>query len=104
MPEPLSQAARILGERIREQRLTFAISQDDVANLAGMNVSNYGKIERGLSNPTFHTVVRIAAVLGIDPGSLLAGLDESTLPPASETFTARDFVQERTKRRTSPVR
>lgn len=104
MPEPLSDAARILGERVRERRLTFAISQDDVANLAGMNVSNYGKIERGLSNPTFHTVVRIAAVLGIDPGELLTGLDESTLPPTSETFTARDFVRERTKRRTSPVR
>ncbi|MDO7881381.1 helix-turn-helix domain-containing protein [Salinibacterium soli] len=104
MPRHLSDAARILGERIREQRLKFAISQDDVANLAGMNVSNYGKIERGLSNPTFHTVVRIAAVLGIDPGELLAGLDESTLPPSTETFTARDFVQERTKRRTAPLR
>lgn len=104
MPQHLSDAARILGERIREQRLKFSISQDDVANLAGMNVSNYGKIERGLSNPTFHTVVRIAVVLGIDPGSLLAGLDESSLPPATETFTAREFVQERTKRRTAPVR
>ncbi len=104
MPQPLSDAARILGERVREQRLKFAISQDDVANLAGMNVSNYGKIERGLSNPTFHTVVRIAAVLGIDPGDLLTGLDESTLPPTAETFTARDFVRERTKRRTAPLR
>ena len=104
MPHHLSEAARILGERIRERRLTFAISQDDVANLAGMNVSNYGKIERGLSNPTFHTVVRIAAVLGVDPGSLLEGLDESTLPRTAETFTARDFVRERTKRRTAPHR
>ncbi|MGX5681456.1 helix-turn-helix domain-containing protein [Schumannella luteola] len=104
MPRHLSDAARILGERIREQRLKFAISQDDVANLAGMNVSNYGKIERGLSNPTFHTVVRIAAVLGIDPGQLLAGLDETTLPPTTETFTAREFVRERTKRRTAPLR
>lgn len=104
MPQPLSDAARILGERVREQRLKLAISQDDVANLAGMNVSNYGKIERGLSNPTFHTVVRIAVVLGIDPGSLLAGLDARTLPPTAETFTARDFILERTKRRTAPLR
>ena len=104
MAKHLSEAARVLGERIREQRLKYAISQDDVANLAGMNVSNYGKIERGLSNPTFHTVVRIAAVLDVDPGTLVAGLDESTLPPSLETFTARDFVLERTKRRTSPHR
>ncbi len=99
MPQPLSEAARILGERIREHRLAFAISQDDVANLAGMNVSNYGKIERGLSNPTFHTIVRIAAVLGVDPAVLVARLDESTLPPTAETFTAREFVLERTSRR-----
>ena len=98
MPRHLSEASRVLGERIREQRLAFAISQDDVANLAGMNVSNYGKIERGLSNPTFHTIVRIAAVLGVDPASLVAGLDGSTLPPTAETFTARDFVRERTRR------
>lgn len=104
MAKHLSEAARVLGERIREQRLKYAISQDDVANLAGMNVSNYGKIERGLSNPTFHTVVRIAAVLDVDPGVLVAGLDESTLPPSVETFTARDFVLERTKRRTAPHR
>lgn len=95
MPRYLSEAARVLGERVREHRLTFALSQDDVANLAGLNVSNYGKIERGLSNPTFHTVLRIASVLGIDPSVLVQGLDSSTLPPTVETFTARDFVRER---------
>ena len=104
MPKALSDAARVLGERIRAERLKLGVSQDDVANLAGINVSNYGKIERGLSNPTFHTVVRIAAVLEVDPGSLLAGLDESSLPRSVETFTARDFVRERTKRRTAPLR
>lgn len=98
MPKPLSEAARILGERVREHRQKFALSQDDVANLAGLNVSNYGKIERGLSNPTFHTVLRIASVLGVDPAVLVEGLGQSTLPPATETFTARDFVRERSQR------
>lgn len=98
MPRYLSEAARVLGERVREHRTKFALSQDDVANLAGLNVSNYGKIERGLSNPTFHTVLRIASVLGIDPAVLVEGLDASTLPPAVETFTARDFVRERAAR------
>lgn len=98
MPKPLSEAARILGERVRQHRLKFALSQDDVANLAGLNISNYGKIERGLSNPTFHTVLRIASVLGIDPSVLVEGLGQDTLPPSAETFTARDFVRERTER------
>jgi transcriptional regulator with XRE-family HTH domain len=98
MPEALSDASRILGERIRDQRLKFALSQDDIANLAQMNVSNYGKIERGLSNPTFHTVVRIASVLGIDPGVLVAGLGVDSLPAMDHVFTARDFVRERRER------
>jgi transcriptional regulator with XRE-family HTH domain len=98
MPQPLSQAARILGERVRELRQKLAVSQDDVANLAGINVSNYGKIERGLSNPTFHTVVRIAVVLGVDPSVLVQGLGAASLPEHTTTFTARDFVRERLER------
>ena len=98
MPEQLSDAARTLGERIREQRLRFALSQDDIANLAGMNVSNYGKIERGLSNPTLHTIVRIASVLGVDPAVLVRGIGSESLPDTDATFTAKDFVRERRER------
>lgn len=87
-----------MGERIREQRQRFALSQDDIANLAGMNVSNYGKIERGLSNPTFHTIVRIASVLGVDPGVLLKDIGSEALPHPESTFTAREFVRERRAR------
>lgn len=94
MPQPLSEASRILGARIRDGRRKLALSQDDIANLAQMNVSNYGKIERGLSNPTFHTVVRIASVLGVNPGSLIDGLDADSLPESDHVFTARDYVRE----------
>lgn len=100
VPQPISEAAQLLGERIRDQRVALAVSQDDVANLAGINVSNYGKIERGLSNPAFHTLLRIAAVLGVDPSVFVSGLGASTLPKSAETFTARDFVRERSKRQT----
>lgn len=98
MSQPLSEASRVLGERIREYRRRFGLSQDDVANLAGMNVSNYGKIERGLSNPTFFTVVRIATVLGVDPAHLVEGITADSLPELTPTFTAKDFVRERRRR------
>lgn len=98
MPKALSDAARVLGERIRAERLKLGVSQDDVANLAGINVSNYGKIERGLSNPTFHTVIRVAAVLDIDPAVLVQGLGVDSLPAQVETFSAKDFVRERMER------
>ena len=99
MPEPLSDAARVLGERIRDARIRLGLSQEDIANLATINVSNYGKVERGLSNPTFHTLVRIASVLTIDPGELLAGLTSKQLPDLPPSFSAADFIRERDKRR-----
>lgn len=63
-----------------------------------MNVSNYGKIERGLGNPSLHTVVRIAAVLGVDPAALVGGLRAEHLPERPPVFTAIEFVRERERR------
>jgi transcriptional regulator with XRE-family HTH domain len=101
MPQPISDAARILGERIRDRRVMLSCSQEEIANLAGMNVSNYGKIERGLGNPNFHTIVLIASVLTVDPGMLLHDIPGSALPARRATFTAADFVRERLERNRS---
>ncbi|MCU1558985.1 MAG: family transcriptional regulator [Microbacteriaceae bacterium] len=101
MSEPISDAARVLGDRIRDRRTKLALSQEEIANLAGMNVSNYGKIERGLGNPNFHTLVRIASVLGVDPGTLIEKIGAGALPDRAETFSAADFIRERRARRTA---
>jgi transcriptional regulator with XRE-family HTH domain len=88
----------LFGDRLRQLRLKAACSQEEIANLAGMNVSNYGKIERGLGNPELHTLIRLATVLGVDVGELLAGITSDALPEKRRVFTARDFVQERSRR------
>lgn len=100
MPEPSSEASRVLGSRIRDERLRLGLSQDDIANLAGMNVSNYGKIERGIGNPVLVTIVRLAVVLGIDPGVLVQGLGPEHLPDDQQAYTAADFVREQRSRST----
>jgi transcriptional regulator with XRE-family HTH domain len=88
----------LLGDRLRSLRLDLACSQEEVANLASMNVSNYRKIERGLGNPELHTLIRLATVLGVDAADLLAGITSDALPEKRWVFTARDFVQERSRR------
>ena len=98
LPEPLSKVTRILGERIRIPRVKLAWSQEEIAHLAGMNVSNFGTIECGLGNPNFHTRERIASVLGIDPAVLVAKIGANALPDLAETFTAADFVRKRRRR------
>jgi transcriptional regulator with XRE-family HTH domain len=98
---PTSEASRLVGERVRAQRLHLGLTQDEVAHLAGMNVSNYGKIERGIGNPVLHTIIRLAAVLGIDAGTLTTGIGAEHLPPLIETFSAADYVREQRNRRNS---
>jgi transcriptional regulator with XRE-family HTH domain len=101
-PQPISEAARILGERIPIRRMKLACSHEEISHLAGMNVSNFGKIERGLGNPNFRTIVRIASVLGMDSAVLVvvlvAGIGVESLPDLAETYTAADFVRERRRR------
>ena len=99
VPEPFSEAARQLGERIRIRRIALACSQEEIAHLAGMNVSNYGKIERGLGNPNFHTIVLIASVLGIDPGDLVKGITGEALPKRKAIYSAADYIRERSAHR-----
>ena len=101
MPEPHSEAARILGDRVRIARQNLALSQENVADLAEMHVTNFGKIERGVANPSLHTIIRIADVLGVDPATLVAGLTRDLLPDQVHTLTAAEFIRERDRRATS---
>ena len=79
--------------RIREARVALGMSQEDIAHLADMHVTNYGRIERGEANSELHTIVRLATALNIDPGVLLAGLyGADMLPGRARAFSVADFV------------
>jgi transcriptional regulator with XRE-family HTH domain len=90
-----SAATKILGERLRERREGLGLSQEDVAHMAAMHVSNYGKIERGLANPSLHTLLRIASVLEVDPGVLIAGLSGDMVPNRPHKLTAAELIRAR---------
>ncbi len=92
------EAARVLGERVLKERQRIGITQMDVANLAGMNVAHYGRIERGLGNPNLETLVRLAGVLGVDPADFVRGMTTAQLPPGTSRYTAAEFIKERERR------
>jgi len=98
MAESHSRAASILGERIRLARGALGLSQESVADLAQMHVTNFGKIERGVANPSLHTIVRIASVLGVDPATLVGGIGGDQLPVNVRVLTAAEFMRERRSR------
>lgn len=55
-----------LHEVIKARRKTLAISQQDLADIAGLGVATIKDIERGKGNPSLSTVARIMDVLGME--------------------------------------
>ena len=59
------------GAAIRARRLGHALSQEALADAAGIDRSHMGKIERGERNVTFLNILRIATALHCKPSDLL---------------------------------
>jgi transcriptional regulator with XRE-family HTH domain len=64
-------ALRELGAAIRVARKERAVSQEALADLAGLDRSHMGKIERGERNVSILNVIRISAALNMSPSELL---------------------------------
>ena len=56
---------KLIGLQIRNIREAKKISQEQLANQAGLATGTIGKIERGLNNPKADTLLRIAHELDI---------------------------------------
>jgi transcriptional regulator with XRE-family HTH domain len=93
-----SAAARKVGQRIRSERQRIGVSQMDFAHLAGMNVANVGRIERGEGNPTLETLVNLARVLNLSVVDLVSDVSSDDVPNGRRRYTAADFVRERDAR------
>jgi transcriptional regulator with XRE-family HTH domain len=50
---------------VRELRVTPELTQESLAELAGMNVVQLSNIERGANEPKLSTILRIAAALEV---------------------------------------
>lgn len=70
------------GHRIRSTRSAAGLSQEELAHRAGLHRTYVGSVERGERNISLLNILTLATVLGVDPGSLVAGI---TRPPAERT-------------------
>lgn len=55
-----------VAETIKERRAALAISQLDLAEIAGVSIATVKDIERGKGNPSLATLEKIADVLGME--------------------------------------
>lgn len=61
-----------LAKNIIRRRRGLDLTQKDLARRSGMRQPRIAELEAGQSNPTLHTLRRVAAALGTNPSQLLA--------------------------------
>ena len=78
-PEPRNPdtALTLLGATIRQYRRYRGFTQRALAERTALNVTYLGEIERGIRNPSFLTLLRIADALQLRPSRLLRPFDTS---------------------------
>ncbi len=55
-----------LREVMKERRKILGLSQNDLAEMAGVSLATIKDIERGIGNPSLSTVSRIVDILGME--------------------------------------
>ena len=62
---------KIVASELRKQRINAELSQDELAQRAGIDRKTINRIENGHFSPTLDTITRLCVVLKITPGTLL---------------------------------
>jgi transcriptional regulator with XRE-family HTH domain len=68
--KPRSPEHAALGDAVRRLRLEVEMSQEELAEAAGTDLTQVGGVERGVRNPSYTTLLRLAAALGTSVGEL----------------------------------
>ena len=61
----------IFAENVRKKRLELGLSQEGLAEAAGVHRTYIGMLERGEKNVTIYNIERVADALGVKPHTLL---------------------------------
>jgi transcriptional regulator with XRE-family HTH domain len=62
------------GRNLRRQRRRADLSQEELADLAGLHRVDLGRVERGEQLPRLDTILKVSAGVGASPCDLMAGL------------------------------
>ena len=82
--EPISAAAKALGDRVRTHRHDRGESQEELADEGPVQPAGVGQVERGRRNVSLHNILKLAQGLEIDPCELVRGLKPPAAAPAAD--------------------
>ena len=77
---PVSAATAEFGRRVRERQTALGLTQEELAHESQLHWSYIGQVERGRTNLTLHNLLRLAFALGVDPATLVSGLEPAGPP------------------------
>jgi transcriptional regulator with XRE-family HTH domain len=73
---PRSPEHGALGDAIRTSRERLGLSQEELSAASDIHITHIGGLERGVRNPSYATLVRLAQALKVNPGALVTLADE----------------------------
>lgn len=73
---PLSPEHAALGAAIVELRRRAGLTQEGLAERSELHLTHVGGMERGVRNPSYSTLLKLAAGLGVSVGALIALAEE----------------------------
>ena len=65
----------VFGQAVRRLRLAKGVSQEALAELAGIHRTYIGDVERGTRNISLVNILRIARALDVSPGQLMQEME-----------------------------
>lgn len=78
---PRSPEHAALGEAVRLARVEAGLSQEALVDAAGLHITVLGDVERGVGNPNYETLLRIARAIGVAPSVIVTRADELAAEP-----------------------
>lgn len=77
MPPSQSTPRQLVGSRVRQLRQTRGLSQERLAELAGLHRTYVGSVERGERNISIDNIHALAHALGVLPADLFVDFKDS---------------------------
>ena len=65
-----------IGKKIKELRVAKGLTQEQLAELAGVSLQHIGEIERGQGNPTLNSLVKLSDALDISLSELFENSEQ----------------------------
>lgn len=73
----LANANVLLGKLIKQRRKELKLSQEELAESAGLHRTYIGQLEQGKKSPTIRTLILISKTLKVKPSELIIQLEKA---------------------------